>query len=126
VRGERIVKLRNPWGHQEWNGSWGRHSSLWTAEDRLQYDVRKHDDGYFWMAYTDFLKYFYDIVVCKMHVEFEELRYKDKFGTRTLMPMCPQFSYSVTILQPTWLYTTIVQQCVRKLNKNKEKKWSES
>ena len=31
---ERLLKLRNPWGHQEWTGEWSDQSSKWTKEIR--------------------------------------------------------------------------------------------
>lgn len=27
---ERLVKIRNPWGEQEWNGKWGDKDSTWN------------------------------------------------------------------------------------------------
>lgn len=35
----RLLKLRNPWGHQEWKGDWSDKSSLWTPELRKQLNV---------------------------------------------------------------------------------------
>ena len=28
----KLLKLRNPWGHQEWSGDWSDSSHLWTPE----------------------------------------------------------------------------------------------
>lgn len=53
--GERLVKVRNPWGQEEWAGAWSDGSSQWTPTwlDRL--DHKFGDDGIFWMSYKDFL-----------------------------------------------------------------------
>lgn len=53
--GERLVKVRNPWGEQEWDGAWSDGSPQWTAAwlDRLAHKFG--DDGVFWMSYKDFL-----------------------------------------------------------------------
>ena len=51
----RLVKLRNPWGSGEWNGSWSDNDKRWT--DQLRKDVEfdgGKDDGIFWMSYEDF------------------------------------------------------------------------
>lgn len=26
----RLIKLRNQWGHDEWNGAWSEQSSIWN------------------------------------------------------------------------------------------------
>lgn len=32
--GQRIIKMRNPWGDNEYNGPWSENSSLWTDDYR--------------------------------------------------------------------------------------------
>jgi len=32
VQGEKLLKLHNPWGHQEWLGDWSDHSDKWTPQ----------------------------------------------------------------------------------------------
>ncbi|KAI9206064.1 uncharacterized protein BJ171DRAFT_498567 [Polychytrium aggregatum] len=54
--GKRFVKLRNPWGRQEWNGPWSDGSHLWTPEWMARLDHHFGDDGVFWMEYSDFLQ----------------------------------------------------------------------
>jgi len=59
-KGERLVKLRNPWGRERYNGPWSdSDSAKWTAEAR--YNLGKHlkkDDGSFWMPFKDFQRIF--------------------------------------------------------------------
>ena len=58
--GQRLVKIRNPWGRKEWTGPWSDGSKEWDADwlKRLQHQFG--DDGIFWMTYKDMLsKYKY-------------------------------------------------------------------
>jgi hypothetical protein len=66
----RLVQLRNPWGKTEWKGDWADDSPLWTAELRNQLKVNIRNDGIFYMAYKDFLKFFMDAQICKYHDEY--------------------------------------------------------
>jgi calpain-15 len=59
-----LVKLRNPWGRQEWTGDWSDSSDKWLKYDmaeKLNYVRRR--DGVFWMSIEDFLKHFAMITV---------------------------------------------------------------
>ena len=29
--GEKLIKMRNPWGYGEWKGDWSDDSSKWTS-----------------------------------------------------------------------------------------------
>jgi hypothetical protein len=54
----RLVKLRNPWGQEEWNGKWADGDAAWNTVDantkrELGAD-RKTDDGIFYMDFADF------------------------------------------------------------------------
>lgn len=58
--GQRLVKIRNPWGRKEWTGAWSDGSKEWTAEWLSRLDHQFGDDGIFWMQYRDMLsKYKY-------------------------------------------------------------------
>ena len=56
IKGHRLLKLRNPWGHFEWRGAWSDGSEQWTPEWMELLNHRFGDDGQFWMSYEDFLR----------------------------------------------------------------------
>lgn len=55
---EHLVQLRNPWGKVEWKGAWSDKDSHWTPELKAELGVKVADDGTFWMAASDFVKFF--------------------------------------------------------------------
>ena len=63
---ERILKLRNPWGYKEWNGKWSDTSDAWTDEALKAFNIDHlvKDDGCFWMAYEDYLKFYGLLEIC--------------------------------------------------------------
>lgn len=64
--GQRLVKVRNPWGKVEWNGDWSDRSDCWTPEAIKQLQVKDKDDGQFWMTYKDFLSCFTEVDRCRV------------------------------------------------------------
>jgi calpain-15 len=67
---ERLVELRNPWGKSEWKGAWSDGSKEWTEQLKKQLKVHEADDGVFHMTYDDFLKYYSDVQICKIHDDY--------------------------------------------------------
>ncbi|KAL2790427.1 calpain-3 isoform c [Daubentonia madagascariensis] len=70
-KGEKVklVRLRNPWGQVEWNGSWSDSWKDWSFVDkdektRLQHQVT--EDGEFWMSYDDFIYHFTKLEICNL------------------------------------------------------------
>ncbi|KAF1989635.1 cysteine proteinase, partial [Aulographum hederae CBS 113979] len=57
----KLLKVRNPWGKTEWNGAWSDGSKEWNAEMLTKLNHTFGDDGIFWISFTDFLKYYYEI-----------------------------------------------------------------
>ena len=66
----RLVHIRNPWGNTEWSGDWSDKSSKWTNELRQQVGVQNKNDGSFWMAYDDFLKFYLVAGICHLHEDY--------------------------------------------------------
>lgn len=63
----RLLRLRNPWGHKEWNGPWSEKSEEWIT---IPDDIRKRlnlifeNDGDFWMSFDDFCANFTTTFIC--------------------------------------------------------------
>jgi len=66
----RLVKLRNPWGEQEWNGDWSDSSNKWTDQLRNKLKMAEQDDGMFYMSLEDFVTYYQILEICKIHTDF--------------------------------------------------------
>ncbi|EDU49438.1 calpain-B [Pyrenophora tritici-repentis Pt-1C-BFP] len=56
VDGQRLLKLRNPWGRSEWTGRWSDGSEEWTPEWMKKLNHKFGDDGVFWISYQDILR----------------------------------------------------------------------
>lgn len=56
VKGNRLLKVRNPWGEGEWRGAWSDGSEQWTPEWMELLNHRFGDDGQFWISYEDLLR----------------------------------------------------------------------
>ncbi|XP_004578204.1 calpain-3 isoform X4 [Ochotona princeps] len=85
-KGEKVklVRLRNPWGQVEWNGSWSDGWKDWSFVDkderaRLQHQVT--EDGEFWMSYEDFIFHFTKLEICNLTADALE---SDKLQTWTV------------------------------------------
>ncbi|KAF9768139.1 hypothetical protein IL306_014591 [Fusarium sp. DS 682] len=59
--GQRLVKLRNPWGKVRegiWEGDWSDGSKEWTAEVKEELGHKFGSDSVFWISYEDFIRKF--------------------------------------------------------------------
>eukprot|EP00930_Biecheleria_cincta_P074629 TRINITY_DN61841_c0_g1_i1.p1 TRINITY_DN61841_c0_g1~~TRINITY_DN61841_c0_g1_i1.p1 ORF type:complete len:690 (+),score=117.44 TRINITY_DN61841_c0_g1_i1:57-2126(+) len=60
IQGFKLMKIRNVWGRQEWNGDWSDESPLWDEHPDIAQELGRHvkDDGIFFMSYPDFVTHF--------------------------------------------------------------------
>ncbi|XP_071102038.1 calpain-2 catalytic subunit-like [Haliotis cracherodii] len=68
-----LLRMRNPWGSDEWTGKWSDKSPNWkklTDEDRNQL-LEDKEDGEFWMALRDFKVIFFITTVCSLTPDFD-------------------------------------------------------
>ena len=54
----RLLKLRNPHGHVEWEGDWSDNSSKWTPKLRQELGSTVENDGIFFIALPDYAEHF--------------------------------------------------------------------
>ncbi|KAM5145400.1 calpain-2 catalytic subunit-like [Mantella aurantiaca] len=62
-----LLRLRNPWGHTEWNGPWRDGGPEWqTVIDLEQSQNVVLEDGEFWIAVEDFKENFQFLEICHL------------------------------------------------------------
>ena len=78
VGGHKLLCLRNPWGSFEWGGDWSDKSEMWAKHKLVKMAIRPDtdggDDGIFWMAWGDFLRFFDTVDVCVRETGLDDLR----------------------------------------------------
>jgi len=70
----RLLKLRNPWGHDEWKGIWSDTSEIWTPELREELGCSVEDDGCFFIPFEDYLKN-YDTTAISIETNSEKYQH---------------------------------------------------
>lgn len=71
----RLVKIRNPYGRNEWTGAWNDSSPEWEyvgqqTQSMIGY-TNDPNDGSFFMLWEDFDKYFVNYTICYYHDDFQ-------------------------------------------------------
>lgn len=67
----KLVRMRNPWGHHEWDGEWSDKSSKWTPKLRKKLNYYEKDDGEFFISYPDYLTYYRTTSVTHFEPHYE-------------------------------------------------------
>ncbi|KAL8653331.1 MAG: hypothetical protein Q9226_003894 [Calogaya cf. arnoldii] len=105
----RLLKIRNPWGKQGWEGPWGDGSEEWTAKRLQQLNHQFRNDGSFWITYQDMLKRF-------QHIDRTQLFDSDwkvtQRWTSAEIPWSIQYletSFLVTISEPALVVIVLCQ-----------------
>jgi calpain-15 len=62
--GDRLAKLRNPWGSLEWTGDWSDNCPKWTPALKQELGHTAGDDGTFWISFEDLVVHFTGVNVC--------------------------------------------------------------
>ena len=63
----RLLRIRNPWGFQEWNGAWSDGSKEWDEESIKAFGhFQNKDDGTFFMELSDYTNCFTQTQICIM------------------------------------------------------------
>uniref|UniRef100_A0A673B8E5 Calpain 12 n=1 Tax=Sphaeramia orbicularis TaxID=375764 RepID=A0A673B8E5_9TELE len=65
-----LYRLRNPWGFVEYRGPWSDKSKEWNevdAAEKQRIELRKKEDGEFWISAEDFSHFFEEVELCSVN-----------------------------------------------------------
>ena len=68
----RLIKIRNPWGKKEWSGDWSDKSDRWTPKTKAAVNFVDKNDGTFWIAFEDYVSFFYITTICFYNEKYED------------------------------------------------------
>ena len=117
IDGVRLIRLRNPWGHFSWKGDWSDSSKLWTPGLKARLMPHGSDDGLFWMSFSDMLKYFDSIDVCKIRPDWNAIRLEGvlpPFGDKDHLAIIV-----LTVCEPTEVEFSLFQENQRNEEKSR-------
>ncbi|XP_063160136.1 calpain-2 catalytic subunit [Candoia aspera] len=65
---QKLIRIRNPWGEVEWTGKWNDNCPNWNGIDPKVRErlTRQHEDGEFWMSFSDFLRHYSRLEICNL------------------------------------------------------------
>nr|XP_030872043.2 calpain-2 catalytic subunit isoform X1 [Gorilla gorilla gorilla] len=65
---QKLIRIRNPWGEVEWTGRWNDNCPSWNTIDPEERErlTRRHEDGEFWMSFSDFLRHYSRLEICNV------------------------------------------------------------
>ena len=134
-----LIKLRNPWGKDNWRGNWSEYSRLWTEELKKYFRYKATNDGTLWIELNDFIRLFDNTYICHILygalVKYFYFEYKTYFKKPTIFNLLikEKATTSISILFKHFRFNRDIQKCIHpfilllcKYNQNRriEKIWN--
>ena len=105
-----LLKLKNPWGKNEWCGNWSDYSINWTEELMRYFQFTRKNDGTLWIDLNDFFSFFDNTYICHIlygalfkHFYFEYHNYFKRPAVFNLL-LKQKAITSITILFKNWRF----------------------
>ena len=111
-----LIKLRNPWGKNEWKGNWSDYSRLWTDEYIKYFHYKKTNDGTLFIDLKDFINYFDNTFICHLlygaYVKYFYFEYQNYFKRPVIFNLLlrQKASTSISILFKNWRFNREIHQ----------------
>jgi hypothetical protein len=97
--GTRLLKIRNTWGHGEWEGAWRDTDSRWTDSVKRQVDnFVDSDDGSFHIELKDFAQHYNRLYFASL--EDQNGDEEQKYSSTTKGYWIPPFAGGITTKNP--------------------------
>eukprot|EP01006_Ploeotia_vitrea_P053501 TRINITY_DN67795_c4_g2_i2.p1 TRINITY_DN67795_c4_g2~~TRINITY_DN67795_c4_g2_i2.p1 ORF type:complete len:821 (-),score=28.58 TRINITY_DN67795_c4_g2_i2:29-2443(-) len=114
--GERLVRLRNPWGNAEWKGDWREGCPKWTESLKRKIPRANKAYGEFWISYHDFILRFNSVDICKENQSWNLLTTADRFCNH--QTVVPSQYYELRVPASTWMFVSLIQETRRGAKSN--------
>ena len=134
-----LIKLRNPWGKNNWKGNWSDSSPCWTEEFIKYFRYTKVKDGTLWIELKDFIYFFDNTYICHLLygalVKYFYFEYPGYFKRPAIFNLLlkQKANTSISILFKNWRFNREIHNVIHpfslllcKYNQNRkiEKIWS--
>ena len=134
-----LIKLRNPWGKNNWRGNWSDSSPCWTQECIQYFKYSKKKDGTLWIELNDFINFFDNTFICHLLygalVKYFYVEYQSYFKKPSVFNLLinKKAITSISVLFKNWRFNREIHEvthpfslllCKYNQNRKIEKIWT--
>jgi len=124
IQGNRLLRIRNPWGRGEWTGPWGDNTKEWTPALLKHFEYDFANDGTFFISFDDFVQHYNRIYVLRLYTDaegevwtkssiFGEFKGESAGGCTAYPTWIGNPQYSLVATNPTKVFINLSQPDLR-------------